>query len=253
MRYCYDDPADETDRADIPKVGYARCFTGEISLAGRTIPVDFIIGSGIYLSSPGVVSASRNEVVESVLPQVMRAMTAATVDAISGRVRRAASGAGPGDTASLGGASTLFGALMANRAALENGTFEPERLLAGSSFVLPLSAAGEGIGDLFEQPAFWGSGDYRSISGGSQGNVVHDGDVTSGTIGIDTRLGGNLPAGLSVGQAYGKVDDTDPNDLAGTRWDIAPGGTVSLEGVWREAGGQFDTESSLMLCGALNW
>ena len=216
VQYYYDDPADETDRADIPKVGYARRFTGEISLAGRAIPVDFIIGSGIYLSSPGLVSASRNEVVESVLPQVMRAMTAGTVDAISGRVRQAASGAGPGDTASLGGASTLSGALMANRAALENGTFELERLLADSSFVLPLAAAGEGMGGLFEQPAFWGSGDHRSISGGSQGNVVYDGDVTSGTIGIDTRLGGNLLAGLSVGQAFGKVDYTDPNELAGT-------------------------------------
>ena len=217
IEYYYDDPADDTDNADIPKVGYAREFSGQVPRPdGTMISVRYVVGSGFYRSSPNVVAAGRNEVVESVLPQVMRAMTAGTVDAISGRVRQAASGAGPGDTASLGGASTLSGALMANRAALENGTFEPERLLADSSFVLPLAAAGEGMGGLFEQPAFWGSGDYRSISGGSQGNVVYDGDVTSGTIGIDTRLGGNLLAGLSVGQAYGKVDYTDPNELAGT-------------------------------------
>ena len=72
VQYYYDDPADDTDRADIPKVGYARQFTGEIRATGRVIPVDFIIGSGIYLSSPEVVTASRNTVVKSVLPQSKR-------------------------------------------------------------------------------------------------------------------------------------------------------------------------------------
>ena len=45
VQYYFDDPNDDTDRADIPKVGYARQFSGP--------PIDFIIGSGFYQSSGG--------------------------------------------------------------------------------------------------------------------------------------------------------------------------------------------------------
>ena len=48
MEYYYDDPTDDTDSADIPKVGYAREFTGELSLGGRAVPLNFVIGSGFY-------------------------------------------------------------------------------------------------------------------------------------------------------------------------------------------------------------
>ena len=92
VQYYYDDPADDSDRADIPKVGYAREFAGELSLGGRVVPLRIVVGSGIYLDSPEVVAARQNTVVESVLPQVMRAMTASTVDAVSGRIEQAASG-----------------------------------------------------------------------------------------------------------------------------------------------------------------
>ncbi len=53
VEYYYDDPADDSDRVDIPKVGYAREFTGEINVGGRIIPADFIVGSGFYPSSKG--------------------------------------------------------------------------------------------------------------------------------------------------------------------------------------------------------
>ena len=53
MEYYYDDPADDSDRVDIPKVGYAREFRGEINAGGRIIPADFIVGSGFYPSSKG--------------------------------------------------------------------------------------------------------------------------------------------------------------------------------------------------------
>ena len=53
--YHFDDPADDTDSADIPKVGYARVFSGQLpGPGGTTIPFDFIINSGFYLS-PGAV------------------------------------------------------------------------------------------------------------------------------------------------------------------------------------------------------
>ncbi len=50
--YHFDDPADDTDSADIPKVGYARVFSGNIPLPdGSTLSTDFIINSGFYLGS----------------------------------------------------------------------------------------------------------------------------------------------------------------------------------------------------------
>ena len=55
VEYFYDDPTDDTDSADIPKVGYARQFTGELSLSGRMVPFNFIIGSGYYGRAPDVV------------------------------------------------------------------------------------------------------------------------------------------------------------------------------------------------------
>ncbi len=214
--YHFDDPTDPDDSADVPKIGYARQVVATVRRAdGIEFMLDFIVGSGIYLTSPEVVAGSRNTVVESVLPQVMRAMTASTVDAISGRIRQAASGAPLTGAASLGGASTLSDAVLANRHALANGSFEPVRLLADSSFVLPLAAAGTGDGGLFRDLAFWGSGDYRNLSGGSSRSVSYDGRLASGSLGFDARLGANLLAGISAARAQGSVDYTYSNALKG--------------------------------------
>ena len=55
MEYHFDDPTDDTDSADIPKVGYAREFSEPNPKRpdGRTIPVNFIVGSGFYLRPRG--------------------------------------------------------------------------------------------------------------------------------------------------------------------------------------------------------
>ncbi len=53
-QYHFDNPDDDTDSADIPKVGYARIITVNIPLAdGRRAPTDFIINSGFYLGPEG--------------------------------------------------------------------------------------------------------------------------------------------------------------------------------------------------------
>ena len=101
VEYFWDDPADDSDRADIPKVGYAREFTGQVQGPTGPVMADFIVGSGFYLSSSQVIAERQNAVVETVLPQVMRAMTASTVDAISGRVERATSGVSQSASAEL--------------------------------------------------------------------------------------------------------------------------------------------------------
>ncbi len=56
VEYYFDDPNDDTDRADIPKVGYAREFTGTIKeVDGTTFQLRYIIGSGFYGRAPDVV------------------------------------------------------------------------------------------------------------------------------------------------------------------------------------------------------
>ena len=169
VEYYFDNPADDTDSADIPKVGYARQFAGEYHRPdGSVLPIDFVVGSGFYRSASEGVAADPNAVVESVLPQVMRAMTAGTVDAISGRIRQATTDAPQAAGFSFGGASTLSDAVLANARALESGTLDLGRLLAGSSFTLPLNAAGGGGNGPNGNLTLWASGDYRNLSGGNR-------------------------------------------------------------------------------------
>ena len=209
VEYYFDDPADDTDSADIPKVGYARQFTSQVVRTdGSVIPVSLIVGSGFYGTAPETVAGAHDTVVEAILPHVVRAMTASTVDAVSDRIGQATAGAPSSGELSLGGASTLTEVLMANGQALEDGTFDAARLLAGSSFMLPLSMAGTGDSGPFGSLTLWGSGDYRNLSGGSPQSVGYDGDVLSAILGIDTRLGTDLLAGVSVGQSRGSVDYT---------------------------------------------
>jgi len=56
VEYYFDDPTDDTDSAEIPKLGYAREFIGRIERAdGVNIPVNVIVGSGFYgTTSPGL-------------------------------------------------------------------------------------------------------------------------------------------------------------------------------------------------------
>ena len=53
VEYYFDDPTDDTDSADIPKVGYARVFTGSFRRRsdGTEFPINFIVGSGFYQGS----------------------------------------------------------------------------------------------------------------------------------------------------------------------------------------------------------
>ena len=215
-QYHFDNPDDDSDSADVPKVGYARLFTGNLPVpGGGTRPTSFIVNSGFYLNTPGVNAARGNAVVESVLPQVMRAMTAGTVDAVSARIERATSGRPSSRELSIAGASTFSDAVLANGWALESDGFELGRLLAGSSFTLPLNPAGSGGSARIGNLTLWGSGDWRSFSGGNPQTLDYDGNVTSANLGFDTSLSANLLAGMSVARARGTVDYTDSYALTG--------------------------------------
>ena len=74
VEYFYDDPADDTDNADIPKVGYAREFK-------RVVSSNFIVGSGFYGRSIG----PRTEVEATVLGDAVEGLTVAFSRSTSGR------------------------------------------------------------------------------------------------------------------------------------------------------------------------
>ena len=216
VEYFWDDPSDDSDRADIPKLGYAREFTRTITTSrGNEISTNLVIGSGVYLREPETAAADPNAVVEAILPQMMRAMTASTVDAVSSRIEQATSETAPSRELSLGGTTTLPDALLANRHALEGGSFDLGRLLAGSSFTLALDAADTGRGGLVGNLTLWGSGDYRNFSGGGQDALAYDGDVSSASLGVDTKLGPDVLTGVSVARARGTADYSDSNASSG--------------------------------------
>ncbi|MDE2912982.1 MAG: autotransporter domain-containing protein [Paracoccaceae bacterium] len=210
VKYYFDDPSDDTDSADIPKLGYAREFTRVTP--GTNLSTTLVIGSGVYLRGPETTAVHQNTVIKSVLPQMMRAMTASTVDAVSSRIQQATSDVTPARDLSLAGGSTLQEALLVNRQALESGTLDPGRLLEGSSFVLAFDGAGTGQK---RNLTFWGSGDYRKFSGGNSEAVTYDGNVMSANLGLDAKLGANVLAGVSLARATGKADYTGSNSRSG--------------------------------------
>ena len=68
VEYHFDDPTDDSDSVDIPKVGYVRMFSDQIQRADRSIrQVSFVVGSGFYRSASQEVAESGKAVVESVL------------------------------------------------------------------------------------------------------------------------------------------------------------------------------------------
>ncbi|MDE2791747.1 MAG: autotransporter domain-containing protein, partial [Paracoccaceae bacterium] len=210
VEYYFDDPSDDTDSADIPKLGYAREFTRKTP--GSNLSTTLVIGSGVYLRGPETTAVHQNTVIKSVLPQMMRAMTASTVDAVSSRIQQATSDVTPARDLSLAGGSTLQEALLVNRQALESGTLDLGRLLEGSSFVLAFDGADTGQG---RNLTFWGSGDYRKFSGGNSEAVTYDGNVMSANLGLDAKLGANVLAGVSLARATGKADYTGSNSRSG--------------------------------------
>ena len=216
VQYYFDNPDDDSDSADVPKVTYA--VPGVLRATGpdgSTVEYPpLIIGAGFYLGSPEVIAARLNTAVTTVLPQVMRAVTASTVDAVSSRIQQATAGPAPAKAFRLGGAASLSEALLQNGQALGDGSFDLTRLLAGSSFTLPLNAAGTGSGPLGTL-TLWGNGDYRNFAGGNLNTVDYDGDVVSANLGVDTRLRDDLLAGVSVTWARGAVDYTDADAVTG--------------------------------------
>ena len=134
-----------------------------------------------------------------VLPDAVQAITESRLEAIAGRLDRAPQLAS-GEVPSVAGVmADITGFLVANKAALNEGSFTWERALAGRSFSLAVG------GEDSEGPStatVWGGGDYRHLSGGGNG-VDWDGDLLSGHLGVDFKMRPDLKAGLVVDMSHG--------------------------------------------------
>ena len=87
VEYFYDDPTDDTDSPDVPKVGYARRFTGEREREdGITLPIDFVVGSGFYMRAPDIAATGPRTVVgATVLGDAVGGLDVEFSRAIAGR------------------------------------------------------------------------------------------------------------------------------------------------------------------------
>ena len=150
---------------------------------------------------------------EAILADLSRAMTASTVDAVSGRIGQALAPDGAASGA-MGSAeemvSAFAGLLRSNEEALGEGAWSWRRGLDGRRFALALSGAGgEGAGAV----SVWGAGDYRPLSGRESG-VDWDGHLFGAHVGMDARFGAGGLAGLALSVSEGRLDYTDTSALA---------------------------------------
>ena len=150
---------------------------------------------------------------EAILADLSRAMTASTVDAVSGRIGQALApdGAASGAMGSAEEMASAFaGLLRSNEEALGEGAWSWRRGLDGRRFALALSGTGgEGAGAV----SVWGAGDYRPLSGRESG-VDWDGHLFGAHVGMDARFGTGGLAGLALSVSEGRLDYTDTSALA---------------------------------------
>ena len=144
------------------------------------------------------------QVSETVLPEVARAVAGRATGAISARIDQVMTG-GARAQASLGGQGTVAGALVAHAPDMVNGHRPWRHLLDGSNFVLPLNGDGGAGGSSL---SMWGSGEYRNLSGESEG-VEFDGNLLGAQIGVDAKLRDDLLAGAALSWSQGSLDYED--------------------------------------------
>ena len=230
VTYYFDNPDDDTDSADIPKVTYARQHVFEVAGPdGSTRPYPLIFGAGIYGDPQAQESAAGPK---NWLARFGRAVAGQAVEMISNRMT------GPSADASqvtLAGQSMFRGAatLAQSGPVLDPGdparwqntdpwppqedswtgyrTMSLSDVLLNSSFRIALTGGdGDGAGDRWTA---WGSGGLTGFAGDE--GVSLDGNVMTGMLGVDYEQGPML-TGVAVSLARGDGSF----DLAGARTEM---------------------------------
>ena len=165
------------------------------------------------------------EVNRAILPELTRAMTASTLEAITSRIDDAM--AGGGTTGAFGAPSPPEPEYGHAEPGLRLGEFEDGEELSltdavdGSYYSVSLAGGydpmweEEGESEAEQTPAsrsgglgMWISGDYRNLSGKGGGLVDWDGRVISGHLGADYRFGRSFLAGVATSWSQGSFDYT---------------------------------------------
>ena len=136
----------------------------------------------------------------TLLPEVARAWTQVTSEAVAGRVERVATGADGGAV----GQSLASVAETLHRSERTLNTAEERRRsrmeLAGTQpFALNLGGVGGA------QVGFWGDGDFRSLSGELR-PIGWTGTTFAGGAGLDVRLGSTMLAGIAASRFESTFD-----------------------------------------------
>ncbi len=207
---------DTADASSAYCAHYPGSGAAKILGAAEKAQVDEVGQALLGRSDPGVYPPfSVDKIVKVLLPETTRARLASTVDAVRARVGTGLDGSPETKALNIGGAGGWLQAFETHGPQLEEDGFEAARLLAGSSFVLPLNAADGGSSTVPGGAVFWGSGDWRDLSGADSG-VSWDGRMTSGHLGADMRLSRNLLAGLSMSLSRGRFDYKEGKGSANT-------------------------------------
>ena len=172
---------------------------------GTTASTSFTITVTVTATEAGF-----SELNAVILPEMARAISGSTVSAIARRIGQAGSAT---RSVAIGGQSSLAGALGARGGTATDDLGDFKEMLAGSGFTLPLNATEGSAGIGLSSAAFWGSGEYRNLSGKS-GTLNWDGDLTGAHLGFDARITKDVLAGLAVSWLNGDLDYKD--STAGT-------------------------------------
>ncbi len=163
----------------------------------------------VQLTFPAVDEPPKHDALNRVLlPELAKAISDQATSAIKTRIEQAKRAKGK-MSATVGGHSTLAGMVARHGSSLADGSLNMKNLVAGSDFSVQLGEGGSsmmsdtttGVRSL----AFWGSGNYRSLSG-DRNLIEWDGDLLSLNLGTDIQLRENLLTGISVSRSHGDLD-----------------------------------------------
>ncbi|MCY4382464.1 MAG: hypothetical protein OXE44_04865 [Nitrospinae bacterium] len=251
VEYHFDNPDDDTDSAEIPKVTYADAITADAPMGSAVGSQTLIVGAGIYGDPVSEKSAAS---ARGWLARFGRAVGSQAVEMISGRMNAPAPGGAKmtlgGQTvkldadperylteqgAGLGFASlahqgidprSIARARTANRLSGgeedSTGSYREmtmSQLLSGASFHLASTReAAEAAGS---QWSIWGRGASSSFEGG--GDAAIEGDVTTAMLGVDYEKG-KLLAGVALSRSSGDggFENAGRSELEATLTSVHP-------------------------------
>ena len=228
VKYYFDNPDDDSDSADVPKVTYAVQHIFRIPRPdGTTLEYPLIFGAGIY-GDPDTLSQESVAAAQGWLARFGRTVGSQAVDMISGRMNAPArSGAKMtlgGQTVNLDkdsvrslttdGADSHFASLAQDRGVSDllwsanrlTGHGAPETyrkmtmsdFLRGSSFRLTSAKGAEDAPGAHW--SFWGRGAWTTFEGGA---AAVEGDVTTAMLGMDYEKNAVL-MGVALSRAEGE-------------------------------------------------